>query len=69
MSATDKIKNKAQEAAGKAKEKVGEVTGNDELRREGQADQAESGVKQTGEKVKDGVGNAKDVVKNTLKKN
>jgi len=69
MSAGDKIKNKAQEVAGKAKEKVGEITGNDELRREGQADQAEAGVKQAGEKVKDGVGDAKDAVKNTLKKN
>lgn len=69
MSATDKIKNKVQEVAGKAKEKLGDATGNEEMQREGQADQAEAGVKQTGEKVKDGVGDAKDAVTDTFKKN
>jgi uncharacterized protein YjbJ (UPF0337 family) len=68
MSTGDKIKNKLQDVAGKAKEKLGEVTGNDHLRHEGQADQAEAGVKQTGEKVKDGLGDAKDAVTDTFTK-
>jgi uncharacterized protein YjbJ (UPF0337 family) len=49
----DKIKNKADELLGKGKETAGETANNNELRREGQADQAETGMKQTGENVKD----------------
>ena len=61
MSFIDKAKNKAEEVVGKAKEVVGDKTDNQELKREGQADQAKSGVKQTGE-------NAKDAVKDTFGK-
>jgi uncharacterized protein YjbJ (UPF0337 family) len=53
MSAVDKIKNKAEELAGEVKEKVGELTGNDDLKSEGKGDQASGNVKQAGEKVKD----------------
>ena len=53
MSATDKFKNKAQELGGDAKEKVGAATGDDDLRAEGQKDQAAGNLKQAGEKVKD----------------
>lgn len=53
MGLDDKIKNKAQDLAGKAKEKVGEATGNDDLRAEGQKDQAEGNVKEGVENVKD----------------
>jgi len=53
MSFTDKAKNKAQELAGKAKEKTGEATGNEELQAEGKADQVEGSLKQAGENVKD----------------
>lgn len=56
MSFIDKAKNKAEEVAGKAKEAIGDKTDNDDLKREGQADQAGSGVKQTGEKIKDTFG-------------
>lgn len=52
-------KDKATELKGKAKEKVGETTDNDELRREGKADQTEAKVKQgvdkAGDKAKDAV--------------
>lgn len=58
MGLDDKIGNKAQEAAGKAKEKVGEATGNEELQAEGAGDQASAKVKQAGEHLKDA---AKDV--------
>lgn len=55
MSAKDKVT----ELKGRAKEKVGETTGNDGLRREGKADQVEAKVKQgvddVGDKAKDAV--------------
>ena len=53
MSAVDKMKNAAEDAAGKAKETLGKVTGDHETERHGKADQAKSDVKQAGEKVKD----------------
>lgn len=53
MSATDKAKNKVEELAGKAKEKVGQVTGDHKQENEGKADQAKSNLKDAGEKVKD----------------
>lgn len=66
MSFVDKAKNKGEELAGKAKEKIGDTTDNQDLKREGQADQAEAGLKQTGEHVKDGAADAKDAVKDTF---
>lgn len=53
MSAVDKAKNKAEELAGKAKEKVGQVTGDRDTEAEGHKDQAKGNVKQAGEKIKD----------------
>ncbi|MFF0816835.1 CsbD family protein [Rhodococcus sp. NPDC003318] len=53
MSAIDKAKNKAEEVAGKAKEKVGQATGDKDTEAEGHADQSKSNLKQAGEKVKD----------------
>lgn len=45
-----------QQAKGEIKEAVGSITGDDSLKREGQADQVVGGVKET-------VGDAKDAVK------
>jgi uncharacterized protein YjbJ (UPF0337 family) len=53
MGIDDKIDNKAQEAAGKAKEGVGKVTDDERLEAEGRGDQASSNLKQAGEKIKD----------------
>ncbi len=53
MSAGDKIKNAAEDLAGKAKEAAGKVTGNDELAAEGKADQMKADAKKAGENVKD----------------
>ncbi|SDN87465.1 CsbD-like [Klenkia soli] len=53
MSGIDKIKNKAEELVGDAKEAIGKATGNEELQAEGQRDQAAGNTKQAGEKVKD----------------
>lgn len=53
MATTDKAKNTSQKAKGKVEEAAGRVTGNDKLRREGQADQMKGNLKEAGEKVKD----------------
>ena len=60
MGFDDKIGNKAEEAAGKVKEEVGDATGNERLEAEGQADQSEANVKQAGEKLKDAADDVKD---------
>ncbi|RFU19690.1 CsbD family protein [Geodermatophilus marinus] len=53
MSGTDKVKNKAEQLSGQAKEATGRATGDEDLRAEGKADQASGNLKQAGEKVKD----------------
>ncbi len=53
MGLDDKIRNAAEDVAGKAKEAAGKVTDNERLEAEGRADQTEADVKQTGEKAKD----------------
>lgn len=53
MGLEDKIKNKAQEVSGQAKESAGNVTDDQDLQAEGQADQGKANLKQAGEKVKD----------------
>ena len=53
MGADDKIENKTEELTGKAKETVGEASGDRDLQAEGQADQTKGNLKQAGEKIKD----------------
>ena len=53
MSATDKMKNAAEDLKGKAKEAVGKGTDDERLEAEGKADQVSSDIKQAGENVKD----------------
>ena len=53
MGLDDKIKNAAQDIAGKAKETVGKLTDNDKLEAEGRADQVKADAKKAGENVKD----------------
>ncbi len=53
MSATDKLKNKAQTLGGDVKERVGGATGDESLRSEGKKDQIAGNLKDAGEKVKD----------------
>jgi uncharacterized protein YjbJ (UPF0337 family) len=53
MGLDDKIKNAVQDIAGKAKEALGEHRGDEDLRREGEADQTKANVKKAGENVKD----------------
>jgi uncharacterized protein YjbJ (UPF0337 family) len=53
VSGSDKVGNKIDDAAGKAKEAAGKATDDEKLENEGRADQAKSDLKQAGEKVKD----------------
>ncbi|MCU1569757.1 MAG: hypothetical protein JWR33_498 [Naasia sp.] len=53
MGIGDKIENAAQKAGGKAKEEVGERTGDRDLQAEGKGDQVSGSLKQAGENVKD----------------
>ncbi|ALG84919.1 CsbD family protein [Gordonia phthalatica] len=53
MGIQDKFENKAEELKGRAKESAGSAIGDDDLKNEGKADQASSGVKKGIEKVKD----------------
>lgn len=65
MSLGDKIKHAAEEAAGKAKEVAGRVTGNEELEAKGQAEQVAADAKQAGDKVKDAGHDVADRIKGT----
>ena len=53
MGIGDDISNKAEELGGKAKEAIGEATGNEELQVEGIFDQLAAKAKQMGESIKD----------------
>ncbi|WP_366144808.1 CsbD family protein [Aeromicrobium sp.] len=53
MGIVDKAKNTAEKLAGQAKEAVGDATNNDDLKAEGQKDQAKGSVKNAAEDVKD----------------
>jgi uncharacterized protein YjbJ (UPF0337 family) len=53
MAKSGKEENTAQQAKGKLKKTVGNVSGNDKLRVEDKADQVKGNVKQAGEKLKD----------------
>jgi len=57
----DRIGGAAKQAAGKIKEAAGRVTGDEKLKREGQAEHAAG-------KVRNAVGGAKDAVRDALKK-
>ena len=51
---------KAEELKGRAKEAAGAVSGDEEMKEQGRADQAEGKVRQAGEKVGDAVEDVKD---------
>jgi uncharacterized protein YjbJ (UPF0337 family) len=53
MGVGDKMKNVADAAKGKTKEKAGDATDNRDLQAEGQAEKTKADLKQAGEKAKD----------------
>lgn len=67
MGTDDKLSNKAQEWAGKAKEGIGNATGDDDLVAEGRADQVKAEVKRVVQVVKDAAGDVADGVKDAAK--
>jgi uncharacterized protein YjbJ (UPF0337 family) len=52
-SSRNKARNAAQKAKGQVKEAAGRVTGDERLETEGRADKTKANLKQAGEKVKD----------------
>ncbi|MBN9742500.1 CsbD family protein [Amycolatopsis sp. A1MSW2902] len=57
---SDTAGHKAEELKGKAKEALGNATGNEQWQAEGKAEQAKGALKQAGEKVKDAAKGVKD---------
>jgi uncharacterized protein YjbJ (UPF0337 family) len=55
MGAARKARNEFDRVVGKAKESIGDATGDARLRQEGVRDQFRARVKKTGERVKDAV--------------
>lgn len=53
MGLDDKIKNAAEQAAGKAKEATGRATDDEQLEAEGKTDQTGAKAKKVGEDIKD----------------
>jgi uncharacterized protein YjbJ (UPF0337 family) len=60
--------NKMEDLKGRAKEAAGDVTDNDDLKREGKMDRASASVKDKVEDVKDKVEDAVDKVKEKVRK-
>ncbi|GAA2098835.1 MULTISPECIES: CsbD family protein [Brevibacterium] len=60
MGIGDDIRNKAQEATGKAKEFIGDKTGDADLQGEGVRDRTESGIRQAADSVREKAGDAAD---------
>ncbi|MER6004102.1 CsbD family protein [Nonomuraea sp. NPDC051941] len=53
MSRKEKAKGKAEEIKGMAKERVGDLTGNESLQARGKAEKAKANLRQAKEKAKD----------------
>ena len=53
MGMDDKLKNSAEGTKGRAKEKLGDASNDDEMQAEGKKDKSKADLKQAGEKVKD----------------
>ncbi len=53
MGIGDKMKNAAESAKGKVKERTGDATDNEDLQAEGRTDKTKADLKQAGEKAKD----------------
>ena len=60
MGIDDKLSNRTEDFGGKAKEVTGDLTGNDELKGEGKADQLSAAVKDGVEDLEDAATNIKN---------
>ncbi|MYS82891.1 CsbD family protein [Embleya scabrispora] len=68
MGTDDNIRNKAQDVSGQAKEKLGEATGNEDLRDEGQQDQGSAKAKEAVAGAKDKANEAINKIKGSMKR-
>jgi len=62
MSTGDKIRHKAEEIKGAAKEKFGDATDNESMQAEGAAERRAAQAKQAGDHLQDAGRNARDAV-------
>ncbi|SCF12576.1 CsbD-like [Micromonospora coriariae] len=60
MSFTDKARNKVEQMAGAAKERIGDKTDNEQMRGEGASQQSDARAKQAGQNMKEAGRNVKD---------
>jgi uncharacterized protein YjbJ (UPF0337 family) len=67
MGTFDQAKDKAEQVVGKIKEKLGEVTGNEELADAGRRDQLEGEAKEAGHDLRDKAAGAVHDAKERLK--
>jgi uncharacterized protein YjbJ (UPF0337 family) len=66
MGIFDKAKDKAEQLIGEAKEKIGQMTGNESLENAGKRDQLSGEVKETGHDLRDKTVGAVDDVKDKV---
>ncbi|WP_410809292.1 CsbD family protein [Micromonospora sp. 067-2] len=60
MGFTDKARNKVEQVAGAAKERMGDATNNESMRGSGASQQSDARTKQAGQNIKDAGGKVKD---------
>ncbi|MGH3875313.1 MAG: CsbD family protein [Pseudonocardiaceae bacterium] len=63
MGIFDKVKDKAEQLIGEAKEKIGQMTGNESLENAGKRDQLSGEIKEAGHDLRDKAAGAVDDVK------
>ncbi|WP_406288535.1 CsbD family protein [Embleya sp. NBC_00896] len=68
MGTDDNIRNKAEKATGRAKEKVGDVTGDEDLRAEGQEQQGAAKAREVADEAKDKATEAINKIKGASKR-
>lgn len=66
MGILDKVKDKAEQFIGEAKEKIGQMTGNESLENSGKSDQLSGEVKEAGHDLRDKAAGAVHDVKEKL---
>ncbi|MET8278011.1 CsbD family protein [Micromonospora sp. NPDC005174] len=60
MSFTEKAKNKVEQVAGAARERIGDMTDNESMRGDGASEQGDARAKQAGQNMKDAGSKIKD---------
>jgi uncharacterized protein YjbJ (UPF0337 family) len=66
MGILDKAKDKAEQLIGEAKEKIGQMTGNESLENAGKRDQLSGEIKESGHDLRDKIAGAVDDAKDKV---